>query len=217
MSFVIGIDGGGSHTRAVILDERGSEVGRAEATGEVVTERAPGLAADAVAAAARPAARGAGLALPGAVLWAGLAGAGSEAARRAVAREIEAAGLAGRVRVGTDVEAAFHAAFPEGPGVLLIAGTGSIAWGRSPSGASVRVGGWGRLLGDEGSAFALGMGALRAVARAEDGRAAATTLREGVLGTLGIEAAGALIAWAAGASKAEVAALAAVVTRAAAA
>jgi len=65
------------------------------------------------------------------------------------------------VRVVSDVELAHEAAFGGGPGILVIAGTGSIAFGRDGSGRTARAGGLGALLGDEGSAFWLGREALR--------------------------------------------------------
>lgn len=215
MTYAIGVDGGGTRTRAVIVDARGREVARAEAPGAVLTLGAPEEEAAAVAEAVRGAAESAGLRLPGALLWAGLAGAGHEASRLAAERALAAAGLAERVRVGTDVEAAFHAAFPEGPGVLLIAGTGSIAWARGPTGDAARVGGWGQQLGDEGSGYAIGLGALSAVVRAEDGRSEPTALREDVLAALGLARPEELIPWAPSASKSDVAALVPVVVRSA--
>jgi glucosamine kinase len=211
MTFAIGVDGGGTHARAVIVDERGREIARAEAPGAVVSLRAPEAAAEAVATAVRGAAKAGGVKLPGAALWAGLAGAGHEASRVGVERALAKAGLAGHVRVGTDVEAAFHAAFPEGPGLMLIAGTGSIAWGRAPAGELNRVGGWGQQLGDEGSGYMIGLAAVRAVARAEDGRSGPTSLRAGVLAALALPSSGDLIPWIAAATKAEVAALVPVV------
>ncbi|MFZ1059532.1 MAG: BadF/BadG/BcrA/BcrD ATPase family protein [Candidatus Rokuibacteriota bacterium] len=65
-------------------------------------------------------------------------------------------GLAGRVRVVSDVEAAFLGALGDGPGILLLAGTGSIVLGRNRRGRWARAGGLGPLLGDEGSAFWIG-------------------------------------------------------------
>jgi len=214
--FVIGVDGGGTRTRAVIVDERGLELARAEAAGAVVTARSPEAAAAAVTEAVRGAAERACVKLPAAVLWAGLSGAGHEAARLAVTNLLERAELAKRVRVGTDVNAAFQAAFPEGPGILLISGTGSIAWARTPEGEIGRAGGWGQQLGDEGSGYALGLGAVRAVVRAEDGREDATVMRDDVLRALALSDPSELIPWAAGASKAEVAGLVPIVVRAAA-
>jgi N-acetylglucosamine kinase-like BadF-type ATPase len=157
------------------------------------------------------AAERAGIELPVTTLWAGLAGAGNASAREAVANALGSRGLATRVVVGTDVEAAFHDAFGEGPGVLLIAGTGSIAWARDHDGTAHRVGGWGRDLGDEGSGFRLGLEALRRIMRAMDGRDTPTGLQEVVLGALGLADPTELVAWVARASKGDVAALAPVV------
>ncbi len=207
MTFVIGVDGGGTHARAVIVDDAGTELGRGEGPGAVVTVRSPAEAAAAVDHAVRDAAAAAGVQLPGAVLWAGLSGAGQEDARRAERAELGRARLADRVVVGTDVEAAFRSAFPEGPGILLIAGTGSIAWARDAEGRIMRAGGWGERIGDEGSGYAIGLGALRAVARAEDGRAEPTAMRTAVLGALGLSDPEALIQWAGYATKAEMASL----------
>jgi glucosamine kinase len=213
MTLAIGVDGGGTHARAVIVDERAREIARAEAPGVVVSPHTSGAAANAVAEAVRGAAQAAGVKLPAAVLWAGLAGAGHEASRLSVERALGAAGLAERVHVGTDVEAAFYAAFPEGPGLMLIAGTGSIAWGRGPAGELCRVGGWGQVLGDEGGGYAIGLAATRAVAQSEDGRAHPTALRGEVLGALGLRGTDELVPWAATATKSDFAALVPVVRR----
>jgi len=217
MTPVVGVDGGGTHTRAVIVDEEGRELGRAQSRGAVVSAESAGEAVRAVSEAVRAAAERAGATLPVRAMWAGLAGAGLEAAKLAVARELGAAGLAEGVVVGTDVEAAFHDAFGTGPGVLLIAGTGSIAWARSAAGEAVRVGGWGERLGDEGSGFAIGMEALRAVTRAEDGRGPRTALRGSLLERLGFDRVDALISWVAEATKGDVAGLVPLVTRVSAA
>jgi N-acetylglucosamine kinase-like BadF-type ATPase len=84
--------------------------------------------------------------------------------RRALARAMR--GLARRVLVIADVEAAWHATHDGGAGVLVLAGTGSIVVGRTPRGRWVRAGGLGPLLGDDGSAFAIGRAWLRARAAA---------------------------------------------------
>ena len=105
------------------------------------------------------------------------------------------------------MEAVFHDAFGDGPGILLIAGTGSIALGRHETGREGRVGGWGSLLGDEGSGYAIGLEALRRVARNADGRGPETRLREAVLSRLSLDGVDALVAWSAQAEKAEIASL----------
>jgi glucosamine kinase len=214
--YVVGVDGGGTRTRAVIVDDRGVERGRVEGPGAVATLKWPQDAAGAVTDVVRSAADRAGLELPVEVLWAGLAGAGADAARRAVRDSLAKAGLAARVRVGTDAEAAFHGAFGDGPGILLIAGTGSIAWGRGRDGRLARVGGWGQRLGDEGSGYAIGLDALRGVLRAFDGRDAPTQMTDAVLELCDVGDPPGLVTWIESAPKAEVAALVPVVAAAAA-
>jgi len=215
--YAIGIDGGGTRTRGVLLGPDGEELGRAEGASAVADALHPEAAAQAVEDVTRAAARAAGVALPLRALWAGLSGAGREAARSAVEIELARRGLADVTRVGTDVLAAFHDAFGDGPGVLLIAGTGSIAWGRSEDGREGRVGGWGRHIGDEGSGYAIGLEALKRVARQADGRAPETALRAAILSRLGLETIDDLVQWAGGASRAEVAALVPLVAGASAA
>jgi N-acetylglucosamine kinase-like BadF-type ATPase len=86
--------------------------------------------------------------------------------------------------VAGDVEAAFRAAIPAGPGVVVIAGTGSVAYAENGE-RRARVGGFGYLAGDEGSAFAIGFAALKLLARVYDGRARAdetSALAERTLG-----------------------------------
>jgi N-acetylglucosamine kinase-like BadF-type ATPase len=128
---------------------------------------------------------------------------------------LDDAGLAASVSVGTDVEAAFHAAFDEGPGILLIAGTGSISLARDPKGTVRRVGGWGRHLGDEGSGYAIGVEELKRLTWAEDGRAESTLMRSGLLVRCDVETVQDLIAWVGAASKADLAALTPIVADAA--
>ncbi len=85
------------------------------------------------------------------------------AERRRAERRLRA--LARRVRVMSDAEAAYRGALGDRAGVVLLAGTGSIALGRDTRGRWARAGGWGPLLGDEGSAFWIGREWLRATLR----------------------------------------------------
>jgi glucosamine kinase len=211
----IGIDGGGTHTRAVVLDARGAEVARANGPAALADPRDPEAVAIPITYVVHAASQAAGLSLPCAALWAGIAGVGRESVRAPVQKAVERSGLARRVRIGTDSQAAFHDAFGTGAGILLVSGTGSVARGRSESGREARVGGWGSLLGDEGSGYWVGLESLKRVARAVDGRGGRTALTEALLASLGVEAPDALVIWAAEASKAEVAALVPVVVDAA--
>jgi N-acetylglucosamine kinase-like BadF-type ATPase len=100
----------------------------------------------------------------------GAAGAARPDVARALEAEIARVFPTARVAVGDDASIAFRSAIAAGPGILLIAGTGSIAYAENGA-TAVRVGGHGHLLGDEGSAFAIGMAAIRLYARVLDGRA----------------------------------------------
>jgi glucosamine kinase len=205
---VIGIDGGGTATRAVVLDDQGRELGRGRA-GPSLTDR-PGspIEIETLVTAAERAVEQAGVTLPVAALCAGLAGVGRDEERAAVEAALATRAIASTSRVVTDAEAALYDAFADGPGILVISGTGSIAWGRAEDGREARSGGWGSLIGDEGSGYDIGLRGLRAAVRAADGRVGETELLARFaagLGTVGPED---LLAWAASAAKSEIAGLA---------
>ncbi len=212
---VAGVDGGGSRTRLLVADLRGRERTHVEGGPTLVDPRNPAGAAERLEELLRKAAAEGGFSLPLEALWAGLAGAGRPAVAEAVQAELRARGLAVRVRVGTDVEAAHRDAFDGQAGIVLVAGTGSVVFGVGPGGRKVRVGGWGGLLGDEGSGYALGLGGLRAVLRAGDGLVPPTALTPLLLEATGVEEAVELVEWAATAGKEGIAALAPLVVRAA--
>jgi len=93
--------------------------------------------------------------------------------------------LARSFEVVADCEIALDAATAGGPGAVLICGTGSVCFGRDPSGAWTRAGGWGPVIGDEGSGYDIGRRALNACARAHDGLGPPTALTELVLRRVG--------------------------------
>jgi N-acetylglucosamine kinase-like BadF-type ATPase len=97
----------------------------------------------------------------------GLAGL-SIPAVRAWAAEVVSAQVAGSLELCGDEEIALDAAFRGGPGILVIAGTGSNAIGRAPDGRIHSAGGWGPILGDEGSGYWIGLEAVRAALHAQD-------------------------------------------------
>lgn len=215
MTRVVGVDGGGTWTRAVVMDEGGLELARAEGPPALVDPVNPRATIGVITHLCRQVLGDAGGLHAATALWAGIAGAGNEPVRSEVEQALREADMAELVGVGTDADAAFHDAFPSESGILLISGTGSIAIGRGADGTTVRIGGWGVLLGDEGSGYAMGMAALRAVVRAEDERSMATQLRDPILFELGVRRPGELIRWIAGAEKREVAALVPIVCGAA--
>ena len=206
---LIGVDGGGTRTRVLVLDFEGNEVARGDGRATLVDPERPEEAALLLDAIVRRTLDDAGVARPAAAMWAGLAGAGREATRERLRTALGAISedLIGRFDIGTDVAAAFHDAFGDAPGIALIAGTGSIVLVQAPGRERFTVGGWGVHLGDEGSGYALAREALRAVLWAHDGRGPATELSV-LLAELEMSEPAELIDWVSRASKRDVAALA---------
>jgi glucosamine kinase len=209
---VIGVDGGGSHTRVVVADETGARLSSAEGAGSAVVpgavERSGNVIANVVAEALQVAETGVGQ--PRA-LCVGVAGVGRPGEREALRIILTELALADEVVVLTDAETALEDAFGDGPGVLLTAGTGSIAYGRGPTGAASRCGGWGPVCGDEGSGAWIGRRALSVVTAASDGREPETALTSAVLAAIQCDVSEDLISWAASATPAALATLAPVV------
>ena len=113
----------------------------------------------------------------------GAAGAGRADVALSLAELVGSAFTGALVEVGGDAPIALRAAIPSGPGVVLIAGTGSTAYAENGD-RRVRIGGLGYLVGDEGSAFAIGMAAVRLYGRVLDGRARADETSDLVARTL---------------------------------
>lgn len=90
-----------------------------------------------------------------------------------------------RLVVTTDAVTALAGATPEGQGIIVIAGTGSISFGRNAEGRTARAGGWGYVFGDEGGAFDIARQALRAILRMDEGWGPATGLRDPLLEATG--------------------------------
>lgn len=179
MRYYAGIDGGQSSTTAVILDETGRMRGRGTAGPADHVDEPPGSrkCADACTAAIEHALDAAGLARDTRfeAVHAGISGFDGrfDGARPAFA--------ARTVRLEHDAPVALAGAVQSRPAVVLIAGTGSVAYGEDASGgAHVRVGGWGYLFGDDGSAFAAARDAL-AHAMVEDDRGARSPLGDAAL------------------------------------
>ena len=114
-------------------------------------------------------------------LGAGVAGAGQKSERIQVVSQIQPLLPRATISVGTDGLIALLGAMRGKAGITVIAGTGSLVVGMDAEGTVVRGGGWGILLGDEGSAATMGRQAIQAMLRAEDGREAPTRLRSLVL------------------------------------
>jgi glucosamine kinase len=209
---VIGIDGGGSKTHAIVADETGNPLGEATGPGSAVKPGEEEASADVIVQVVQDALAKAKMAdVTPRVVCVGVAGVGREQARQALWQALVSRDIASDVVVHTDFRIALDDAFGDGPGVLLIAGTGSVAFGRSPAGATARCGGWGPVIGDEGSGAWIGRKALSVVTSAADGREPETALTGAVLTAAQVNETQDLIAWAGEATPGQIATLAPVV------
>lgn len=176
--FALGVDGGGSKTLAVIVNEQGVEIGRGLAGGANYNTVGLEETVNHVYAAVEQAARAAHCQLPLTTAWLGLAGIDRKADYDLVYPRVKE--LASQVHLTNDGELLL-AGLEQPVGVVLISGTGSIALGRDAAGHKARSGGWGHILGDEGSGYSIAQQALQAVVRASDGRGPQTALRDRIL------------------------------------
>jgi N-acetylglucosamine kinase-like BadF-type ATPase len=176
---LLGIDGGGTSTIAWLADPSGNVLGRGRAGPS--NSKAVGLDAarkaldDAIGRAFLDAS------LPRAsvdVACFGLAGFDRPEDKAVLQSWSAERGWAHRLLPVNDGDLLLAAGTPEGWGIGAIAGTGSIAVGRAPDGRDARAGGWGYLMGDEGSAFDVAVRALRWAARVSDGREAARDVND---------------------------------------
>jgi N-acetylglucosamine kinase-like BadF-type ATPase len=173
----VGVDGGGTNTTAVVGHVGGVMLGRGRAGASNPSALGFDVAVAAIEAAVHGALADAGLA--GEAFQAialGVAGAGRPADRARLEELLRARpGFPAAVHVVQDVTLLLPTA-GVASGVAIVAGTGSSAFGVGPDGRTATAGGWGYLLGDEGSAFAVGRAALRAVGQEADGYGRETVL-----------------------------------------
>jgi len=186
---VIGIDSGGTTTRAALAERSGRVLGFGGAgSGNLRDAGATTLAAridEATHAAFDAAGFARGLVRAG---FLGIAGCSTEDDQRAVRAGVKPLDLAppGSLTIDHDLRTAHAGAFLDEPGMVLIAGTGSCCYGRTSSGDEHRAGGWGSRLDDGGSATWLGLRAVAAWCRAVDGRGAASGLCDSLPEHLGV-------------------------------
>ena len=206
---VAGLDGGGSKTRLVLATETGEEVASVEGPKSAMQPGEAERSGVVVAGLMRQALSNAGVLEIPTLLYAGFAGVGREEDRRDLANELNRLGVADEVVVDTDASIALIDAFGTGPGIMILSGTGSIAYGRGNDGTLARCGGWGTIFGDEGSGAWLGKRALGVVAAAADGREGPTALTGSILTAIEVSTSPEeLTAWAFAASTTTIASLA---------
>lgn len=211
-AIVVGVDGGGSRTRAMVADETGKEIVSVEGGPSAVRPGQVEQSAETIAATVKDALAACDMShVTPKVLCIGVAGAGREPEREALWQSLMGRELADDVVVHPDAMIALDDAFGEGPGLLVIGGTGSVGYGRGPAGAFARCGGWGPICGDEGSGMWIGRRALSIVTAAHDGREPETLLTGAILTAAEVNEVSDLVAWAAQATPATLATLAPVV------
>jgi len=179
MGYSLGFDGGGTKTECVVLNADGKVIGEGRSGPSNPLRSGYDAAFRSLSEAAAEALKTAGLhtnRITG--VCAGLAGAGRRNVVRRLLVFLAQEFPRAVAQVTTDFEIALEAAAGAGPGVVLIAGTGSAAYGRNAAGETARAGGYGPWVGDEGSAFEIGRRAVGAVARARDQAAPITLLTE---------------------------------------
>jgi N-acetylglucosamine kinase-like BadF-type ATPase len=185
MRVFLGVDGGQSGTTAVIGDDTGRVLGAGEAgpcnhaaAGEGRAKLMAAVSGSVSAACAKAGLDAAGTRFQAACF--GMSG-GPDDKREILGRILNAELLV----VVTDAAIALTGAMGGGPGIIVIAGTGSIALGRNAAGGEARAGGWGYIFGDEGGAFDIARQALRAALRMEEGWGPETSLRTILLDATG--------------------------------
>lgn len=186
-SCVLGIDGGGTHTVALLAEGATGEVlGRGtggpsniQAAGVEAALRELNAAVKSAFADARCERK------PVAAACLGLAGIDLSEGLDIIRGWADVVSLAKKVSVANDATLLFAAGTPEGWGLAIICGTGTIAFTLDRNGKDGRAGGWGYLLGDEGSAWQVGLSGLRAACRSADRAGPPTKLLDAFLANLG--------------------------------
>ncbi len=181
MKLFLGVDGGGSSTVALVADETGHVIGEGRAGPSNVPDP------ETFAKNLREAVDAAGTAEFESACFGFSGGFESKAV---VATEIVKAKHYSMV---SDASIALNGATAGAPGIVVIAGTGSIAFGRNAEGRTARAGGWGHVFGDEGSAFDIVRQALRAALRFEEGWGRDTSLHSELLEADGAQSANELL------------------------
>ena len=179
MMHVLGIDAGGTKTVCLLADDRGQVIAEARGGGANL-QSAGELEVEKVLHHVMEEALGERDILPAAICL-GIAGVDRPEDGNAVRGIMRRIGFKTPTLVVNDALVALVAGAGDEPGVVLVAGTGSIAYGKDGAGRAARAGGWGYLLGDEGGGFWIGRAALSAVVRQFDGRGPATLLTDMVL------------------------------------
>lgn len=196
VKYVIGVDGGGTKTVGLLADETGGVLANAKAGASnahamplnVVKKNLSSLISQLTSAAGIEPHQVAGICL-------GLAGIDRPADKVLISNIVAEFLPSAKILAMNDSVIALMGGCLKPYGIIVIAGTGSIAYGINKQEDDVRAGGWGHILGDEGSGYAIGLKSLRAICRAYDGRGPETNLKELILKALTLNMPEDLIGW----------------------
>ncbi len=185
--YVIGMDGGGTKTKVCVMNLQGQEVDTLFGGSMNINSLGQeGVLKNMAVMFDELKSRGADWNLLKGICI-GAAGVSNPLTRETLMASVKAAGIRVQPIIFGDHQAALYGAHGQGKGMILIAGTGSICYGMDGEGSEARTGGWGHLIDDEGSGYALGRDVLSAVVQAEDGRIPPTCMRKAVYKQLEIE------------------------------
>jgi N-acetylglucosamine kinase-like BadF-type ATPase len=187
MGYWLGVDGGGTNSRAAIVDEAGIALGEGRSDAANLLRVGLENAVLHIHQAVRDACREAGMEISQiAAACIGLAGVSQPDYHRQMLDALKAALPIPAIQLETDARVALAGATGNQPGVVIIAGTGSIACGINSRGRFARAGGWGPIMGDEGSGSYIGRRALESVMMSYDFRGEATSMTAPVLRHFGV-------------------------------
>jgi len=189
MEYVIGIDGGGTKSAISIADLQGNIIFTEYGGPTNIRAQEEYQVYNALKSLICSTVERAGLSIEGCkAICIGSAGAGRQEEQQVIRDYVRSLGLKGNIVITNDAEIVIAGATGGREGIAVIAGTGSIAYGIGKNGERVRVGGWGHIVGDEGSAYYIGLEAIKAALRCYDGREPYTQLLPMLMKELGIKA-----------------------------
>ena len=210
MDYIIGIDGGGTKTVGLLADETEKIVARVESGPSNYHVVGAAKTKQVLESVISQLLIGVNRTLEDCpAICLGMAGLGRPADREVIGQICDELGIRKKRVLTHDAQIALIGGTGKREGVIVISGTGSIVYGINAKGEEARAGGWGHILGDEGSGYDIAVRGLRVVVRASDGRNAPTELTGPMLKAIGLKHPNDLIRWVHSASKDEVAELAA--------
>ena len=216
MDYIIGIDGGGTKTVGILATETGECITKVEAGPSnyhvVGIEKTHTLLQEVISELSSHAVD---IPLQSFQVCIGMAGLGREDDRIVMGKICDEIGINKNRILTHDAHIALVGGTGKQSGVVVISGTGSIVYGINESGKEYRTGGWGYLLGDEGSGYDIALKGLQAIARAADRRGMQTLLTDMILQRIMLKSPNELIRWTHAASRDEIAQLAGLVFEAA--